>query len=998
MPRSSKHAIIIGRAVGEVDILITNTVVSSFHAKIYIDTKRQVVIEDLGSANGTYVLDNKSIQRVPPKSNAPLYPGTFVKLGHRVTFEVTEEILRKIFNPRDQVEPIELKEAEVKHIGNHPIHLYRPAPTSASSPERINVSPVPRSSTPSGVAGSRPFIVGRGHDVDVFIDQPVVSRRHAEIILLTDGDGIEIRDLGGANGTYLNQPGNRITHARAHAEESIFFGSYRVPVRQLLQELRANANVDGPITLPIEGKVTVGRKGRGADIQIDAPQISGKHAEISVSATGITIRDLNSSNGTWVNNLRISAPTAVRPEDKVSLGSYAILLEPGKAVAPKSYAGKLTLSCEDLEFEVSGKKLLHDMSLTIYPTEFVGLLGPSGAGKTTLLQALNGYAKPSAGKVYINGADLYQNYEHYRGEIGYVPQEDIVYPSLTVYQSLWYTAKLRLPADTTNAEIDTRINTLLDQLAIANTRDVRIGDALRKGISGGQRKRVNLAQELLTNPYLLFLDEPTSGLASGDTLQVMKLLRELADEGRTIILTIHQPSSEAYREMDQVIYLHNGGHLVYFGPTQESISFFNPDLQGDTSNIDPGEAMKPLALDLQQPDDNARNDAILARAHAYEQSGQYHTYVQKRRLEPLKTNSEDHVVRESRPSLGHQAMLLTRRNFRIKWSDSSNTAILLAQAPIIAVLLILVFKNNLAATATYFDGLKSINPMLFLLVASSVWFGCNNAAREIVSEQAIYRRERMVNLRIDSYVLSKLLSLGILSAVQCTVFLAICWAGLAFEGSFIRILITLMLCSAVGTGIGLLLSALVRSQSAAVALVPIVLIPQIILGGLIIPHVEQSKVVRALSAFTITRWGFESLLNIERQHETTSTMLTECSAGACRPVVSGGQCSYQNHEAQPCMPNGENVNAPLCMQFCDSIQRGRALTPIDQVFGPDINDPNRQALNATDQITSTRSGTSTERSALQGWLVLLIMTFIYTILVNLVLRYKDPRPMTEMSS
>jgi pSer/pThr/pTyr-binding forkhead associated (FHA) protein/ABC-type multidrug transport system ATPase subunit len=836
--------------------------VSGQHARISAEDGAYF-ISDLDSTNGTF-LNGARVQ-----DKAPLAVGDLIGLGsYTFTFDATLEAL----------------------LAEAPSVTSPPPPTAPLPMAALATQAMPAISLDAlalGGGGPQVIRIGRAEDNDVVIPAPQVSAYHVELQRL-DADRWQVIDRGSTNRTYINVRAVPIPlgePAVVSAQDVLFLGSYRFPMSRL-GDLQAQASGGDDVLRFPDGKdtLTIGRDDTN-DIVLHAPQVSRVHARLRRAPEGWWLEDLGSANGTFVNSARLSAPRLISPQDLVGFGSYMTRLDPGGGSLRKEYQGDIKLRAEGLSIDVpdpkapGGKRrILDNVSFTAYPTEFIGLMGPSGAGKTTLMMALNGYLVPSAGRSLINDLDLYAHYNSFRGNIGYVPQDDIIHPELTVFESLYYTAKLRLPPDTTDAEILSIIERTLSDLGILETKNVLIGSPLKKGISGGQRKRVNLAQELITQPALLFLDEPTSGLASSDTRNIMRLLRRLADEGRTILLTIHQPSLEAYREMDNVLYLARG-KLVYYGPAYpDSIAYFNPTAQagtpaGDRVLQNPDEAMSPLAADNAAPDAVALLDA---RRAAYQQSRYHRDYVSGRRDDQGQVAIRSGTKQRTARKFGlRQWLTLTRRALTIKRKDVGGSAILLLQAPIIALLISVVFSlsssaaDNPVGQFVENQSQEGINAAaLFMLIASAVWFGTSNAAREIVSEQAIYRRERMVNLMIPSYVLSKFAVLGLLSFVQCAMLLGITYPILGFAGSFWGMLLSLTLCSTAGLGIGLLLSSLVRSSEAAVGLVPLLLIPQLVLGGLIVPIAKLEgglrQPVRYAANAMIARWGFEGVLHLEQ--------------------------------------------------------------------------------------------------------------------------------------
>lgn len=283
-------------------------------------------------------------------------------------------------------------------------------------------------------------------------------------------------------------------------------------------------------TVTLVGPETVLGRDLTCDHVLNYPMVSRRHACLHRWADGTVLEDLDSTNGTFINGQRIKGKVLVRTGDVISLGSFSFTLAGDGKLHKRDLRGNVNLVARKLAVDIPARRLLENVSLVVQPGELVGLMGASGAGKTTLLNALNGYAVPSEGKVLLNGHDLYAWYREFAPFIGYVPQDDIIHRDLTVFQALYYSARLRLPTDTSDAEIETRVQELLHNLGLEGTEEVLIGSPEKRGISGGQRKRVNIAMELLTEPLVLFLDEPTSGLSSEDALVVMKVLRGLADQ------------------------------------------------------------------------------------------------------------------------------------------------------------------------------------------------------------------------------------------------------------------------------------------------------------------------------------------------------------------------------------------------------------------------------------------------------------------------------------
>ena len=806
------------------DLVIPRPNISSYHAQMaFSPSTRKVYIKDLNSTNGTTV----NHQEV---SCAIVRQGDLIGLGS-YSFTLDEDLLQKLVK------------------------------TSAKDPAATQAI-----SAVSAVM--KPIVIGRDVECDIVLDAPQISRRHVKLNRLPDGSWL-VEDLASANGTFLNDRSSSPLSGpiEASSNDILYMGSYRFPLSRIADFMGLDDARDplsgSSLAMQLNKKIiTIGR-GEDNDIVLDAPQISRHHARLIRKDKKIFIEDLASANGTFLNGKRVGR-SEISADDTLSFGTYAVKLDLARGAIEKSYQGDIILQAENIRVDVKGesggmKRLLDDISFTAYPTEFIGLMGPSGAGKTTLLMSLIGYIKPSTGRTLLNGDELNAHYDRYRGTIGYVPQEDIIHDELTVYEALYYTAKLRLPADTSDEEIDQRIANVLASLEIAKTAHVQIGSPTKKGISGGQRKRVNLAMELLTEPSLLCLDEPTSGLASEDAANVMRLLRRLSDEGRTILLTIHQPSLQVYRLLDNVIYLADG-EQVYYGPTYpDSILYFFPRVKPGTPQAeeilaDPGSCLKPM-VEAQRA-----GEPMETFAARYRQSSYHREYVEERRKNQADVNLTPVAPKKAVRFRFHQLFVLSRRYLNIKFKDRLGTTILLLQAPIIAIFVALVFMGQEHGALNRMEYMPFA---LFLLVISAIWFGCSNAAREIVSEQAIYQRERMVNLSIPAYVGSKFIVLAGLALAQCMALLGITYVGLDMVGNPLLHLAVLWGCTLAATGMGLTLSAAVRTPAASLALVPMLLIPQVILGGAIMPIDRMEDPSWTIAQTTVSRWGFEGALQIE---------------------------------------------------------------------------------------------------------------------------------------
>ena len=699
-------------------------------------------------------------------------------------------------------------------------------------------------------------VIGRHPECDIVLTGEGVSGKHC-MVTQQGNNAWLLEDLQSSNGVFVN--GIRISSPKqiTKNDQTTLGLSCPFPWDKLEPEVKGKP------------PVIIGRNS-SCDQVIAEPMVSARHAKITWVTNGAIIEDLRSSNGTFVNGEKIDQPTLIKAGDIIGLGSYTFTLGNKNLIQDDKNLG-FSIEARGICVQVKEKKLIHGVSFTLLAGEFAALMGPSGSGKTTLLNALNGYAPPAKGDVLLNNYDLYAHFDQFRNVLGYVPQDDVIHRELTVFEALWYSARLRLPPDYDDHEIEQRIKQVIAQLGLEGTENVLIGSPEKKGISGGQRKRVNLAMELLTDPKVLFLDEPTSGLSSEDTLQVMKLLRKLADDGRTIILTIHQPSLEAYQLLDHLVLMAKDankpepGRLGYFGPAYpDAVNFFNPD---GVPNLKVGTDPSPDEV-LRGLSKKPSSEWV----EAFTNSNYFETYVEDRANKNIQSFAKSKIPQPVRDNPFRQRMVFVSRSFAIKKRDLMNSMILLAQAPVIGMLVAMVLGDKASEKPTpenWYESTTAGATAIFMMAMSALWFGASNAVREIVGEWAIYRRERMVNLGIRAYVASKFIILGALCAIQCLALLTIVSFSCDLKAGFVESYLIIFLTALIGVGIGLVLSSIAKTSEVAIAALPIILLALFILGGMIQPVNRMNGLMRFASNFDPARWAFEALVYLDNQERGT---------------------------------------------------------------------------------------------------------------------------------
>ena len=563
--------------------------------------------------------------------------------------------------------------------------------------------------------------------------------------------------------------------------------------------------------------------GRDPSCNIVLPHVSVSkcHAKIFYESGQYYIVDNDSTNGILVNGMGVLGRRRLNDKDVIDITNSKLIFA-SETITYCCYRSGISVDASDIVIERGNGKssfiTCKHVNLSIKPGELVAVIGGSGAGKSTILNCMCGYLKPTHGTIYVNGVDLYKNFDAMKKLIGYVPQSDIVYDNLTLYDMLMYTAKLRLPKDTAEAEREAAISRAIDIVELTEKRD-----SLIKALSGGQRKRASIAVELLSDPNLMFLDEPASGLDPGTERNLMQSLKKMSDSGKTVILVTH--STLQLKMCDKVVFMGKGGNLCFCGSYDEALRFF-----GVTDIVDVYNMITDSAAKWSKKYRDATKPCSVERGKASEMSE--------------KTGERE----------GNQLGVLSARYIKLIANDRQRLILLLAQAPLLALLI------SFVADGKQFEQYEMTKSLLFALSCSAFWVGMLNAIQEICKERTILKREYMTGLSLWAYIASKILVLGILCLIQSLMIVGVfaVLVGLPEEGlillPFTEILVTTFITAVASTSMGLFVSSLFNNADRAMTVAPILLMPQILFSGLIFKLKDATEVI---SWFAVCRWSME---------------------------------------------------------------------------------------------------------------------------------------------
>ncbi len=531
---------------------------------------------------------------------------------------------------------------------------------------------------------------------------------------------------------------------------------------------------------------------------------------------------------------------------------------------------KLSFNADIEEFQFpNGAIGLHDIHISEGPGKLIGIMGASGAGKTTLLNVLAGIEPPGKGSIRINGYDIHSEKANIHGVIGYVSQDDLLIEELTVFENLYYNAKLCF-ADKSEEEIKDRVLKVLESLGLEQRKDLRVGSVLDKTISGGQRKRLNIALELIREPAVLFVDEPTSGLSSRDSENVIDLLKELSLKGKLIFVVIHQPSSDIYKMFDKMFIMDTGGYPVYYGNPVGAVTYFKQV----TNQVDSERGQCETCGNV-----NPEQIFNIIEAKVVDEYGQL---TNKRKINPLGwhehfgTNfSLDRVedVQEtpphslSIPSKIKQSLIFLKRDLLSKISNRQYLLINLLEAPLLAMILafIIRYKSSPDGMEYLFRFNENIPAFMLMSIIVALFMGLTVSAEEIIRDRKILKRESFLNLSWNSYLTSKVSLLFLLSAIQTLTFVVIGNVILEIHDMTFAFWFVLFSCSCFANVLGLNISAAFNSAVTVYVMIPLLLIPQMILSGLLFSFDRLNDVITTKGKVPVvadlmaSRWAYEAM-------------------------------------------------------------------------------------------------------------------------------------------
>lgn len=618
----------------------------------------------------------------------------------------------------------------------------------------------------------------------------------------------------------------------------------------------------------------------GGTNHISAPGLNGFISIIKIQSVDIYFLRYNGSSEAFLNGLPIQS-------------NYVYLLAPGSNLrlprgtiyysevvtnfASRYDYNKLVFQAPNLEYRFpNGKVGLKNINIEEKSGNLIGIMGASGAGKTTLLNVLSGLLKPSSGDILINGESVLNNPKLAKGLIGYIAQDDLLFEDLSVYQNLYYNAELCFKQYSA-VQLHRVVAKMLHSLGLYEIKDIVVGSPLNKKISGGQRKRLNIALELIREPAILFVDEPTSGLSSRDSENVMDLLKELTQKGKLIFVVIHQPSSDIFKMFDKLFLLDVGGLPIYYGNPIEGVMYFKQAT--NQLNADVGECYTCGNV----------NPELLFNLIESKEVDEYGSFTDKRKFLPKNWNElflkkieikfekdfpERPQPENTTPPLWKQLGVFIKRDVFSKLSNKQYLLLNLLEAPLLAFILAFLIRyiaKVKGETYIYREN-ENIPAYIFMSIIVALFIGLTVSAEEIFKDRKILKREKFLNLSWFSYLQSKIIILTTLSAIQSLLFVVVGNSIIGIKGMYLSYWLMLFSVSCCANLLGLIISSLFNSAVTIYIIIPLLIIPQMILGGAMFRFDKLNRIIGdgskapLVSEAMASRWAYEGLMLNQFKH------------------------------------------------------------------------------------------------------------------------------------
>jgi len=698
----------------------------------------------------------------------------------------------------------------------------------------------------------KPFVIGRDKSADIQVLGSKVSRTHLRLEF--NGENWKAIDLDSSNGTFYD--GKPFSELGIFDQISIFLGGdsgqeirvhpLKLDKKKAKEVTRKTQTPKGDQTLiasSLEGyfekqseqttrirlqqRIRIGRDSTN-DWHIDDLTVSRFHSEIVQNDSGgFDLVDLRSANGTFINGVSVKR-REIEVGDLISIGGVTRRFTSDGLESPIGIEG-IDIVAKDLHFSVGDRELLHDINFHLGPRSLTAIVGPSGAGKSTLLNAITGRTTPTQGQILIGGRDLHKEYGDLSQRIGLVPQADILHTRLTVRQALNYGAALRFPSETSRAEREARVEEVMEKLELTPRAELRIDK-----LSGGQRKRASIGLELLTKPSILVLDEPTSGLDPGLDAHVMETLRKLADDGQTVVLVTH--SVDNLNFCDNVVLMASGGRIAYAGPSSTVFTALGKNNWAEVFRM----LSSPEALHLSN----------------------------KKRSGAISPTTELPQEKIKKQSWGRQLITLSSRYLRVISSDRYYLG-LLAAIPILIGLICYATAGELGlgpgtSNRTGFGFNPIARSNLMVLILGTVFIGLSTSIQEIIKEDPIRLREKSVGIRSGTYLMSKVLVLGVVTSIQSVIFISIVLfnrpvpeQGLLMGNGYLEIVSLTVLLGFTSMCLGLLVSSILSSPEQAMPILVGLTMTQVVLSGAL-PG-KNEGLIALISPLVPSYWSMNSL-------------------------------------------------------------------------------------------------------------------------------------------